>query len=85
MSKKLTIKHPWYVANTGNHQGLIVEEITGKNIAVCYDKKDTAIIAAAPAMYTALRNVLISSEDGGDMEDIDWSGIRAAVAEAEKS
>ena len=27
----------------------------------------------------ALSGVLDSSEDGGDMNDIDWSGIRAAL------
>ena len=47
---------PWYAANMGNDfQGLVVEEQTGKNIAVAYDKRDVHILAAAPAMYEALR------------------------------
>jgi hypothetical protein len=34
----------WYEAKTGNHQGLVVDENTGENIAVIYDKADTAFI-----------------------------------------
>lgn len=44
----------WYEAKTGNHQGLIVDEDTGKNIAVAYDKADAPLIAAAPRMREAL-------------------------------
>ena len=57
-----TAKHtpgPWYAANMGNDfQGLVVEEPTGKNIAVVYDKRDVHILAAAPAMYEALQEAL---------------------------
>lgn len=44
----------WYSANTGNHQGLVIEEATGRNVAVAYDKKDAAILASAPDLLTAL-------------------------------
>lgn len=44
----------WYEGKTGNHQGLIIEEGTGKNIAVAYDKADAALIAAAPELLEAL-------------------------------
>jgi hypothetical protein len=40
----------WYAAKTGNHQGLVIEEGTGRNVAVAYDKKDTPLLAAAPAL-----------------------------------
>ncbi len=46
----------WYVAKTGNHQGLIVCEETGANIAVAYDKKDAPILAAGPDMLAALES-----------------------------
>ena len=50
---------PWYAANMGNDfQGLVVEEQTGKNIAVAYDKRDVHILAAAPAMYEALSELV---------------------------
>ncbi len=49
-------KHYWYATNAGNdYQGLVVEEHTGKTIAVAYDKKDTPMLAAAPEMYEALK------------------------------
>jgi hypothetical protein len=37
----------WYTAKTGNHQGLIVAEETGENIAVTYDKANAPLITAA--------------------------------------
>lgn len=40
------------------------------------------LIAAAPDLYAACEQVLQASEDGGDMEDIDWGMIRAALARA---
>lgn len=40
------------------------------------------LIAAAPDLLAALDQVLLASEDNGDMDDIDWSGIRAAIAKA---
>lgn len=44
----------WSVAQTGNHQGLIVEENTGKNIAVAYDKKNAVLLSIAPELYEAM-------------------------------
>lgn len=40
------------------------------------------LIAAAPDLLAALNQVLDASEDNGDMDDIDWDGIRAAIAKA---
>jgi hypothetical protein len=47
----------WYESSTGNHQGLVVEETTGRNIAVTYDKADAALIAAAPDLLAALEAI----------------------------
>ena len=59
---------PWYAANMGNDfQGLVVEEQTGKNIAVAYDKRDVHILAAAPAMYEALHSALNNVDRLGDV------------------
>lgn len=38
----------WYGANVSGDQGLVIDEKTGRNIAVVYDKKDTQLIASAP-------------------------------------
>ena len=37
----------WYESNTGNHQGLIIDEETGDSIAVTYNKKDAEFICRA--------------------------------------
>jgi hypothetical protein len=41
---------PWYQANMSGEQGLVIDEKTGKNIAVVYEKKDTELIASAPEL-----------------------------------
>jgi len=39
----------WYAAKMGNdHQGLVIDEQTGKNIAVTYEKVHAPLIAASP-------------------------------------
>lgn len=47
----------WYAKDLNNiaDQGLIIDEETGKNIAVAYDKKDMDLIAAAPELLEALK------------------------------
>ena len=87
---------PWYAANMGNDfQGLVVEEQTGKNIAVAYDKRDAHILAAAPVMYGALLQVremlLILADNAGDVPEWNTGGemcelahiVRTALAQAE--
>jgi hypothetical protein len=49
------MKKSWYVAETGNHQGLIIDEVTGKSIAVAYDKQNAPLLAAAPDLLDALQ------------------------------
>lgn len=69
--KTTTKQQEWCEASTGNHQGLIVEEGTGRNIAIAYDKKDAALIAAAPELLSALENLLDEMESRFDYEDAD--------------
>jgi hypothetical protein len=47
----------WYVGKTGNHQGLVIEEETGRSVAVAYDKQDAPMLAAGPRMADALAKV----------------------------
>lgn len=51
------MKNTWYTAETGNHQGLIIDEQTGANIAVTYDKAHAPLIAAAPELLAALEGL----------------------------
>jgi hypothetical protein len=46
------------------------------------DLANARLIAASPCLLDACEQVLLASEDNGDMEDIDWKGLRAAVAKA---
>jgi hypothetical protein len=70
----------WRAAKTGNHQGLIISETTGENIAVAYDSKNAALIAAAPELLEVVK-ALVSA--GGIMEPSDWFvNARAALAKA---
>jgi len=58
----------WYTSNTAT-QGLIIEEETGRTIAVSYDKADAELIAAAPELLEALNKigVLLCDATVGDM------------------
>ena len=62
----------WYLASTGNHQGLVISEATGASVAVVYDKADGSIVAAAPDMLAALEkgvealSNIINAADGGE-------------------
>lgn len=48
----------WYKARmSGNGQGLVIED-TGRNVAVTYDEKDAALVAAAPALRLAVLGLL---------------------------
>lgn len=75
---------PWHVAKTGNHQGLIVAEGSGANIAVTYDKADAPLIAAAPELYEALHAVMHGQLGGKpDMTADRFHLARRALAKAE--
>ena len=84
----------WYAAKTGNHQGLIIDENTGKNIAVTYDKEDAEFIASAPDLLTAAKAVIWKLNHNGDPNhnpgpvkisrlDATIRDLEAAIAKAE--
>lgn len=72
----------WYAKQAGNDcQGLVIDEDTGRTVAVAYDRQDTELLAAAPELLEALRNML---KDAGN-QDRCWPHdlARAAIARAE--
>ena len=54
----------WYHAKIGNihDQGLVIDEETGENIAVVYDKKNAPLLAAAPELLAGLKAVIENME-----------------------
>ena len=49
----------WYNKPTGSEQAIIIEEQTGKTVAVCYqDGEQANLIASAPELIEALTDVL---------------------------
>lgn len=58
----------WRKMETGNHQGLIVDE-SGKNIAVCYDKADAPLLAAAHELLEALKGMVEAYRGPQGMRD----------------
>ncbi len=76
---------PWYTAKTGNHQGLIISEQTGENIAVTYAAENAQIVAAAPAMLEALQEIFEHAyDDDTDTVTIldDFDGMREIARQA---
>ena len=55
----------WYTSGTAynaHDQGLVIEEKTGKTIAVTYEQKNARMIAAAPEMLEALKQILTAPD-----------------------
>jgi len=53
-----TDKLNWYAKPASGGQGLVIDEDTGRNVAVAYDAKDTMLLAAAPRLLGGLRDCL---------------------------
>ena len=57
----------WYTPTKENAlQGLVIDEVTGENIAVTYDPKNAQKIAALPELIEALKSI---AENGGSTWD----------------
>ena len=70
----------WTGRTTSSDQGLISDDETGKTIAVAYDPKHTALIAAAPTLLASCKAWLNDDVDDGEFADT----LRLIVAEVEK-
>jgi hypothetical protein len=68
----------WYVGKTGNHQGLVIEEGTGRNVAVAYDKQDAPLLAAAPELLAVLKEALEFAQGHPD-RTVNWAEQRLNV------
>ena len=72
----------WYSHNTAGDQCVVVEDGTGRDVAVCYDRADGPLVAAAPRLLAALQNALnvMAGVATGDLAPIrrDSPAIREA-------
>jgi len=73
----------WYEGNTGNHQGLVINEETGENIAVVYDKANTPLIASAPELLEACKLFEDITRNGLIPGSEDLELLQKALAKAE--
>ena len=83
----------WYKARmSGNGQGLVIEQDTGRDVAVTYDEKDAALVAAAPELLDALKGLFEHCAmihrvwgDGSNQKEADAAiaAGKAAIAKAE--
>ena len=48
----------WYAKSGSMGQGLIIEEETGRNVAVAYDESDADLLAAAPELLVQSKKML---------------------------
>lgn len=55
----------WYASKGSMGQGLIIEEETGRNVAVAYEEKDAALLAAGPALLAFAQACMEYWQDGG--------------------
>ena len=77
----------WYGKKGSSGQGLIIDEETGRTVAVCYDAKDTDLLSATPDMYEALSRYF-SEMEIDDINQRDMKGFEkmayAAIAKAKE-
>jgi len=58
----------WYAAKSAvRGQGLVIDEDTGRNVAVVYDEKDTKLLAAAPRLLEVLELIAASGTDNANV------------------
>lgn len=77
----------WYAVKTGNHQGLVISEDTGENIAVTYKAENAQKIAAMPDLLELAEQIVRAWEDTKESvpSDIYWGAIAAIQKATEES
>ena len=73
----------WYTSKGSMGQGIVIDEETGRNVAVAYDEKDAPLLAAAPALLEACEKIA-ATVDGLDMNAELWEDLHAAIAKAKE-
>jgi hypothetical protein len=71
----------WTGQITSSDQGLIIDDETGRNIAVAYDPKHTSLIASTPDLLKALEIIAAGNTDPDRMVDIARAAIDKTTGE----
>ncbi len=75
----------YYARKSSGGQGIICDEDTGRTVAVVYDDKDMALLAAAPALLAALEYAMLEVKGYGAHQFCDWiTTARGAIAQAKE-
>lgn len=79
-----TKMNTWYAKKAGNYyQGLVIDEVTGENIAVTYKEENAALVAAAPALLNALERLVEAHDEIPSMLTAEeWRNARQAIYDA---
>jgi len=48
----------WHAQKTSSGQGLVIDDDTGRNVAVAYDEKDMLLLAVAPDLLSSLEEMV---------------------------
>ena len=71
----------WYSSETGcANQALIIDEATGRSVAVAYDAEDAPLLASAPTMLSVIDAALTEYTLHGSLTDT-VRFLRAIVTE----
>jgi len=80
---RLMGKHVWNASVGSGGQGLVADEVTGRTIAVCYNKRNAPLLAAAPKLLNACIAALSQlTEDRPEYLEFDVNQLRETIAEA---
>ena len=75
-----------YVQESSEGDYLVIKPIPGQVVAQVdpgpHMQEYARLFAGAPQLLKAVHHVLVASEDGGTMDDIDWDFLRKAFREA---
>ena len=69
----------WYSRKGCGGQGLVIDEETGRTVAVAYDGQDAGLLGAAPRLLEVCRSLVTLWEDRAEISPFLQDPLRPAV------